>query len=465
MNFTQQYKFLRFVLSNEYLRKEVEQAYNDKINTDRVRDFNTQTLDLKGANPNIKLYPHQNAGVWRGVQKQATLFNVNVGGGKTFMGAAVALEQKRMGLINKTLIVSPKTLVGSWEKEIKTLYPNANILALDEKSFTKDNRAKFLAKIQVNDYDAVIMSAEQFKLIPKNPEKTIANLALRLSMVKSDYDESKKDKKNTQLKKQIGKLEKQIQKARATADTIKKDNLVTFNELGIDCLIVDEAHLYKNLSYETQKTRVLGLGPQNGSDKAFDMKIVTDDFNDSGKKLYFLTGTPIANSMCELYHMQSFLQPKWLEDKGFYNFDNWANTFGEDVTDIEMGAGGEPKLVTRFARFNNLKELSGGFREVNFYANNEDIEKAAGQNFIPKVETIKEVIPRNEAISELYGEPDENGEFPKGSLLYRFGHFQENIKENNPLRLTNIARKAAVDYRLIEDKPENDFEVSKINKI
>lgn len=458
-------KFLRFVLSNEDLRKEIEQAYNDKINTDRVRDFNTQTLDLKGANPNIKLYPHQNAGVWRGVQEQATLFNVNVGGGKTFMGAAVALEQKRMGLINKTLIVSPKTLVGSWEKEIKTLYPNANVLALDEKSFTKDNRAKFLAKIQVNDYDAVIMSAEQFKLIPKNPEKTIANLALRLSMVKSDYDESKKDKKNTQLKKQIGKLEKQIQKARATADTIKKDNLVTFNELGIDCLIVDEAHLYKNLSYETQKTRVLGLGPQNGSDKAFDMKIVTDDFNDSSKKLYFLTGTPIANSMCELYHMQSFLQPKWLEDKGFYNFDNWANTFGEDVTDIEMGAGGEPKLVTRFARFNNLKELSGGFREVNFYANNEDIEKAAGQNFIPKVETIKEVIPRNEAISELYGEPDENGEFPKGSLLYRFGHFQENIKENNPLRLTNIARKAAVDYRLIEDKPENDFEVSKINKV
>lgn len=458
-------KFLRFVLSNEDLRKEIEQAYNDKINTDRVRDFNTQTLDLKGANPNIKLYPHQNAGVWRGVQEQATLFNVNVGGGKTFMGAAVALEQKRMGLINKTLIVSPKTLVGSWEKEIKTLYPNANVLALDEKSFTKDNRAKFLAKIQVNDYDAVIMSAEQFKLIPKNPEKTIANLALRLSMVKSDYDESKKDKKNTQLKKQIGKLEKQIQKARATADTIKKDNLVTFNELGIDCLIVDEAHLYKNLSYETQKTRVLGLGPQNGSDKAFDMKIVTDDFNDSGKKLYFLTGTPIANSMCELYHMQSFLQPKWLEDKGFYNFDNWANTFGEDVTDIEMGAGGEPKLVTRFARFNNLKELSGGFREVNFYANNEDIEKAAGQNFIPKVETIKEVIPRNEVISELYGEPDENGEFPKGSLLYRFGHFQENIKENNPLRLTNIARKAAVDYRLIEDKPENDFEVSKINKV
>ena len=458
-------KFLRFVLSNEDLRKEIEQAYNDKINTDRVRDFNTQTLDLKGANPNIKLYPHQNAGVWRGVQEQATLFNVNVGGGKTFMGAAVALEQKRMGLINKTLIVSPKTLFGSWEKEIKTLYPNANVLALDEKSFTKDNRAKFLAKIQVNDYDAVIMSAEQFKLIPKNPEKTIANLALRLSMVKSDYDESKKDKKNTQLKKQIGKLEKQIQKARATADTIKKDNLVTFNELGIDCLIVDEAHLYKNLSYETQKTRVLGLGPQNGSDKAFDMKIVTDDFNDSGKKLYFLTGTPIANSMCELYHMQSFLQPKWLEDKGFYNFDNWANTFGEDVTDIEMGAGGEPKLVTRFARFNNLKELSGGFREVNFYANNEDIEKAAGQNFIPKVETIKEVIPRNEAISELYGEPDENGEFPKGSLLYRFGHFQENIKENNPLRLTNIARKAAVDYRLIEDKPENDFEVSKINKV
>lgn len=458
-------KFLRFVLSNEDLRKEVEQAYNDKINTDRVRDFNTQTLDLKGANPNIKLYPHQNAGVWRGVQEQATLFNVNVGGGKTFMGAAVALEQKRMGLINKTLIVSPKTLVGSWEKEIKTLYPNANILALDEKSFTKENRAKFLAKIQVNDYDAVIMSAEQFKLIPKNPEKTIANLALRLSMVKSDYDESKKDKKNTQLKKQIGKLEKQIQKARATADTIKKDNLVTFNELGIDCLIVDEAHLYKNLSYETQKTKVLGLGPQNGSDKAFDMKIVTDDFNDSGKKLYFLTGTPIANSMCELYHMQSFLQPKWLEDKGFYNFDNWANTFGEDVTDIEMGAGGEPKLVTRFARFNNLKELSGGFREVNFYANNEDIEKAAGQNFIPKVETIKEVIPRNEAISKLYGEPDEKGEFPKGSLLYRFGHFQENIKENNPLRLTNIARKAAVDYRLIEDKPENDFEVSKINKV
>ena len=181
MSLTQQYKFLRFVLSNEDLRKEVEQAYNDKINTDRVRDFNTQTLDLKEANPNIKLYPHQNAGVWRGVQEQATLFNVNVGGGKIFMGAAGALEQKRMGLINKTLIVSPKTLVASWKKEIKTLYPNANILALDEKSFTKDNRAKFLAKIQINDYDAVIMSADQFKLIPKNPEKTIANLALRLS--------------------------------------------------------------------------------------------------------------------------------------------------------------------------------------------------------------------------------------------------------------------------------------------
>lgn len=459
--------FVEYALGNKEIRNIIINSYNNIINTDAPRNYDGNNLILHGMNPNIKLRKHQSDGIWRGIGQKATLFNYQVGAGKTMVGAALAIEQKRMGLINKAVIVVPKHLIASWQKEFKNLYPNANVLALDENSLKPKNRKNFLAKIKLNNYDAIIMTKEQFKNIPKNPSAKITKY-LEIIETKenelakiNDGSKSERGKKRNQIKNSIKKIEDKIREIEKISEN-KNDNILSFEELGIDCLVVDEAHLFKNLYYETRKEKVLGLGSKEGSQLALDMSLVTDNFHKDGKKIYFLTGTPIANSLCEVYHMQRYLQPKWLSEKKFYNFDDWANTFGEDVTDYELGAGGEPKLVTRFSRFNNIENLVNGFKEVNDYVNADDIIKASG-NLIPKGKVIKVIAKRSPEVEKFYGIPDEKGKYPRDSLLYRFDNFLDDPIENHPLKLTNLARKAALDYRAIDNREEFDFKDSKIN--
>lgn len=460
--------FVEYSLARKDIREMIAKNYNEIINTDAARKFEGNHLSLKGINPNIELRKHQKDGIWRGIQSQNTLFNYKVGAGKTMLGVALAIEQKRMGLVNKPLIVVPNHLVASWRKEIKNLYPNANVLIANENALHPLNRKRFLAQAKMNDYELILMTMEQFKALPKNPQAQISKLLEIIEMKEetlSNLEYEKRTREANQVKKAIQKVESRIRKIEALAADISKENMLTFEELGIDCLIVDEAHKYKNLYYESDKQGVLGLGTKDGSMFAFDMSVVSDFFHQNDKKLYFLTGTPIANSLCEVYHMQRYLQPQWLSDKRIYNFDNWANTFGEDVTDFELGVGGEPKIVTRFSSFKNLTELTKGFDEINDYISNKDIEEAAGAELIPRAKFIKVVAPRSPEIAQLYGIPDSRGNYPEGSLLYRFEHFKDDPVLNNPLRLTSIARKAALDARMIVNDKKFDFKDSKINKM
>ena len=457
-------QFMQFVLSDLETQKIIAKAYNDTLNTDAKRDYGGNYLDLSKLGGGVELREHQKSAAWRGILNKSTLINHEVGSGKTMTGAVIALESKSMNLATKPMIIAPNHLLPSWEAELKRLYPDKNILIADHKSMNKNKREAFLSKIKLNDYDLIVIKESQFKLIKKNEQallnlerKRLAELTfLRDQAEKDDNAQSVRKLKNA-IKKQTEQIEKLLNK------TSKQDNMISFDELGVDCLIVDEAHSFKNLHFTSQKQKVLGLGNQVGSAKAKELYTITQAFHEENKKVVFLTGTPITNSLSEMYHMQRYLQPEWLEEKGLNTFDAWANTFGNDVSDYELDAGGSPKMVTRFSEFNNLQELVRGFGHVNDYVSREKIEESLGKNLIPKAQVEKIIAKRSPEVANFFGVADKFGNYPKDSLLYRFANFKEDPVLNNPLRLTSYARLASLDYRCIENNPAFDFADSKIN--
>lgn len=445
-------QFINFVLSNSELQKTIAQAYNEKLNTEAKKNYGENYLNLANINQDISLREHQKSAAWRGIVDRSTLINHEVGAGKTMTGTLIAIESKAMNLVNKPMIVVPNHLLPTWEAEVKKLYPNKNILIADHRSMNKDKREAFLSKIKLNDYDCIIIKESQFKLIKKNMQALLnleQNRLYELEDLKSEADSNKDMFLSKKLKNEIKNQTKLIDKL--LKEKNKSDNMLSFDELGVDCLIIDEAHHFKNLSFSTQKQKVLGLGNSAGSARAKELYTITQQFYEENKKVVFLTGTPISNSLSEMYHMQRYLQPDYLEQKGFDNFDAWANTFGNDVSDYELDAGGNPKMVTRFSEFNNLGELVGAFSAVNDYVSREKIEATQDTNLIPKAEIIN------------FGVPNEFGNYPQGSLLWRFENFKDDPIANNPLRLTSYARLASLDYRCIENKPQFDFADSKIN--
>lgn len=446
-------KFEEWIWDNVDRQKHLTQIYNEKFNSIVNREFDGSNLNFYGMNAEITLREHQKNAIARTLFGGNTLLAHEVGAGKTFEMIASAMESKRLGLCNKSLITVPKHIVEQFGKEFMTLYPNANILVATEKDFTPENRKKFISKIALENYDAVIISHSQFEKIPISlefQEKFIRNEIQQIEIAIKEI--SSKDTKSKITVKQLERTKKNLKtKLEKLNDQSKKDDVITFEELGVDKLYVDEAHLFKNLYFYTKMNNVAGI-PQTQANKSFDlfMKCRYLDGITNSKGVVFATGTPISNSMAELYTMQRYLQYDNLESVGFNFFDSWASTFGETVNAIEVAPDGNGfRSKTRFAKFKNIPELKAIFCEC------ADIKTADMLN-LPTPKANKYTVSTSP--SQL-----------QKDYIKNIGERADKIKDgmvdpsvDNMLLITNDGRKCALDMRLINPLlPEQ--EESKVN--
>ena len=402
-------------------------------------------------NPEIKLRPHQVNAIAHVLYGNNVLLAHEVGAGKTFEMVASAMESKRLGLCNKSLFVVPNHIIEQFASEFLQLYPSANILVATKKDFETKNRKKFCSRIATGDYDAVIIGHSQFEKIPMSIERQREQLEQQISDILKGIDMAKRERGENFTIKQLEKsrriLENKLEKLN-TQD--RKDDVVTFEELGIDKLFVDEAHNYKNLFLYTKMRNVGGIA-QTEAQKSSDlfMKCRYLDEITNGKGTVFATGTPVSNSMVELYTMQRYLQYDGLRNQGLEHFDNWASTFGETVTAIELAPEGTGyRSKTRFAKFHNLPELMALFKEV------ADIQTADTLNLpTPEVENHNIVVKPSEIQKDMVKELGERAE------QIRNGSVDASI--DNMLKITNEGRKLALDQRLINPLLE-DADTSKV---
>ncbi|EIP5070301.1 DEAD/DEAH box helicase family protein, partial [Campylobacter coli] len=462
-------EFIEWIYKDYDRRTDLENIYNERFNTNIEPLYNGEHLELPNFNANIKLKKHQKNAIYRAIQENSIIFDHQVGAGKTLVAICSVMEQKRMGLLNKPLIVVPNHLARQWNDEFYHAYTNANILVATNDDLKKDNREKFFSKITTNNFDAIIMTHSQFKLIPAPYE-----------VIKKQYEEDinileqtleKKQNDDNVMRYSVKDLEKRIENFKVKLSdlqtTHKKSKAIDFSELGIDALIIDEAHEFKNLLITTSMGDISGLGNLKGSQKAYDLYSKTQYIHEQNKKLYFLTGTPISNSITELYTLQRYIQPNILKEKGIQAFDSWASTFGEVTNAWELDSSGiNYKIVARFNKFKNVPELSTMYKSVADIVTNNDIMKYQ-KDFVPKLyndKPINIVAPRSEEIAEFIGIQDENGRWNEGSIVWRMEHQQDDITRNNLLACTTDARKAGLDFRLINPHCD-DYANSKINKL
>jgi len=442
--------FKEWVWSDDSRRERLCRLYNDTFNHTRVRTFNGDHLTLPGASGAIQLHGHQKAGVWRILQTPNTLLAHVVGAGKTFTMVAAAMELKRLGLARKPMFAVPNHMLGQFSTELLTLYPGANILVAGKEDFESQNRKKLFSRIATGNWDAVIVTHSGFERIPlarETQERFFEEQLHELEMIKRQHADSS----NRRLVKEIEKAKKRLEaKLQALAAEHKKDNTLTFEELGVDRVFVDEAHYFKNLFYVTKMTRIAGL-PQTASERAFDMYLKVRHIQslNSGGGVVFATGTPIANSMAEMFTMQRYLQPEDLKKHNLHHFDSWAATFGEPVTAMELSPDGAGyRLNTRFARFINVPELMQKFRQ------SADVQTAAMLNLPrPKLEGEKPAIRNAPATEELK-------EFVQSlaARAERLKNGRVDPSVDNMLKITSEGRKAALDLRLMKpaapDEPQ-----------
>ncbi|EPQ8143304.1 helicase-related protein, partial [Campylobacter jejuni] len=371
--------------------------------------------------------------------------------------------------LNKPLIVVPNHLARQWNDEFYHAYTNANILVATNDDLKKDNREKFFSKITTNNFDAIIMTHSQFKLIPAPYEVIKKQYEEDINILEQTLEKKRND--DNVMRYSVKDLEKRIENFKVKLSdlqtTHKKSKAIDFSELGIDALIIDEAHEFKNLLITTSMGDISGLGNLKGSQKAYDLYSKTQYIHEQNKKLYFLTGTPISNSITELYTLQRYIQPNILKEKGIQAFDSWASTFGEVTNAWELDSSGiNYKIVARFNKFKNVPELSTMYKSVADIVTNNDIMKYQ-KDFVPKLyndKPINIVAPRSKEIAEFIGIQDENGRWNEGSIVWRMEHQQDDITRNNLLACTTDARKAGLDFRLINPHCD-DYANSKINKL
>ena len=443
--------FLDWVWQEPERREKLTRLYNDRFNSIRPREYDGSHLNFVGMNPEIKLRPHQVNAIAHVLYGNNVLLAHEVGAGKTFEMVASAMESKRLGLCNKSLFVVPNHIIEQFASEFLQLYPSANILVATKKDFETKNRKKFCSRIATGDYDAVIIGHSQFEKIPMSIERQREQLEQQISDILKGIDIAKRERGENFTIKQLEKsrriLENKLEKLN-TQD--RKDDVVTFEELGIDKLFVDEAHNYKNLFLYTKMRNVGGIA-QTEAQKSSDlfMKCRYLDEITNGKGTVFATGTPVSNSMVELYTMQRYLQYDGLRNQGLEHFDNWASTFGETVTAIELAPEGTGyRSKTRFAKFHNLPELMALFKEV------ADIQTADTLNLpTPEVENHNIVVKPSEIQKDMVKELGERAE------RIRNGSVDANI--DNMLKITNEGRKLALDQRLINPLLE-DADTSKV---
>ena len=444
-------EFAEWIWKNPERRERLVKSYNEQFNSIRPREYDGSHILFDGMNPEISLRTHQINAIARILYGGNTLLAHEVGAGKTFEMVAAAMESKRLGLCNKSLFVVPNHIVEQFGQEFLQLYPSANILVTTKKDFETANRKKFCSRIATGDYDAVIISHSQFEKIPMSVERQIEMIRREIEDITLGIEDLKRNNGEKFSIKQMMKTKKTLETKMAKLnDTSRKDDVITFEELGVDRIFVDEAHYYKNLYLYTKMRNVGGIA-QTEAQKSSDlyMKCRYLDEITGGKGVIFATGTPISNSMVELYTMQRYLQYNELAKRNLQQFDAWASTFGETVTAIELSPEGTGyRAKTRFAKFYNLPELMAMFKEV------ADIQTADMLNLpVPKANYHNVVIEPSDIQKDLVKELSERAEKVRNKMV--------DSSIDNMLKITNDGRKLALDQRLSNDLLE-DFEKSKV---
>lgn len=444
--------FQDWVWADPERREILCKLYNEKFNSIRPREYDGSHITFSGMNPEIELREHQRNAVAHILYGGNTLLAHAVGAGKTYEMVAAAMESKRLGLCNKSLFVVPNHLTEQWAAEFLQLYPAANILVATKKDFETKNRKRFCGRIATGDYDAVIIGHSQFEKIPMSIERQRAILERELNEIVDGIAELKRNRGENFSVKQLQKSKKSIEtKLKKLNDQSRKDDVVTFEELGVDRLFIDESHYYKNLFLYTKMRNVGGIA-QTEAQKSSDlyMKCRYLDEITGGRGTVFATGTPISNSMVELYTIQRYLQYNTLVKNNLQHFDAWASAFGETVTAVELKPEGTGyRTKTRFSRFFNLPELMAMFKEV------ADIKTADMLDLpVPKANYHNIAVKPSDMQKEMVASLAERAEKVRSGMV--------NASVDNMLKITNDGRKLALDQRMINDMLP-DFEGSKVN--
>ena len=445
-------EFKEWIFKDMSRRETLCKIYNERFNSIRPREYDGSHIQFVGMNPEIKLMEHQKNAVAHILYGNNTLLAHCVGAGKTFQMIAAGMESKRLGLAQKSLYVVPNHLLEQWGSDFLRLYPGANILVATKKDFEPANRKRFCSRIATGDYDAVIIGHSQFEKIPLSRERQIVLLEDQIADITYSIEAAKEETGQQYTVKQMEKTKKTLKaKLEKLNDQTRKDDVVTFEQLGVDRLFVDESHYYKNLFLYTKMRNVAGIS-QTDAQKSSDMfmKCRYMDEITGGKGITFATGTPVSNSMTELYTIMRYLQYDTLMNMGMGHFDSWAATFGETVTAIELSPEGTGyRAKTRFARFFNLPELISIFKEA------ADIQTADMLNLpVPEAEYINEVLKPSEKQKEMVEAFSERAEQVRGGAV--------DPRVDNMLKITNDGRKCALDQRLLNDMLPDAGE-SKVN--
>ena len=450
-------KFKEWLFAEPERRQKYVEYYNETFNNIRLREYDGSHLQFPGMNPAIELKPHQKNAVARILLGGNTLLAHCVGAGKSFEMMAACMEQKRLGLANKTIMVVPKPLIGQTASEFLRLYPSANILVATERDFEKSRRKQFVSRIATGDFDCIIMSHSQFEKIPISAERKERMLNEQIDEISYAIDEMKERNGERwtvkQMESQKKKLEEQL---KSLSDESRKDDLITFEELGVDSIMVDEAHNFKNLAIFSKMNNVSGIS-SSGAKKSTDMQLkcqYLSEIND-GRGIVFATGTPISNTMCEMYVMQLYLQKAALEEMGIYHFDSWAANFGEVTTALELTVEGSGfRFKSRFNKFTNLPELMNIFREV------ADVQTADMLDLdVPALRGGKPIIVESEPDWYVKQVMED---FVVRAERIRGGGVDPSV--DNFLKITHEARLLGTDARLIDkDAPNNPD--GKLNKV
>lgn len=446
-------EFKNWIFNDQERRNRLVKLYNEKFNSIRNREYDGSNLTFEGMGEGIDLYEHQRNAIARILYGGNSLLAHVVGAGKTFEMVASSMEAKRLGMCTKSLFVVPNHLTGQIGREFMQLYPSANIMVADKKDFEPKNRKRFIGKIATGEYDAVIIGHSQFEKIPMSKEYQQKHIQDQIDEIINYVEEYKHDRNQNFTVKELQKTRKKLEaRLEKLNDDFKKDDVITFEELGVDKLIVDEAHNYKNLYLYTKMRNVAGIG-QSEAFKSSDMfmKCRYMDEMTNGKGIVFATGTPVSNSMTELYTMQRYLQYDDLKKNGLEHFDSWASTFGETQSAFELSPEGTGyRVKTRFSKFYNLPELMSMFKEV------ADIQTADMLN-LPTPEAHYEVVktmPSDEQKEILKGLSERADKVRNGEV---------EPEEDNMLKITNDGKKLALDQRLINpllpDNPDSKVNV------
>ena len=446
-------EFKNWIFNDQERRNRLVKLYNERFNSIRNREYDGSKLSFEGMNTKIDLRPHQRNAIARSLYGGNALLAHVVGSGKTFEMVASAMESKRLGMCSKSLFVVPNHLTGQIGREFMQLYPSANIMVADKKDFEPKNRKRFIGRIATGEYDAVVIGHTQFEKIPMSKEYQEKHIQDQIDEIINYVEEYKHDRNQNFTVKQLEKTKKKLEtRLEKLNDDFKKDDVITFEELGVDKLFVDEAHNYKNLYLYTKMRNVAGIG-QSEAFKSSDMfmKCRYMDEMTGGKGIVFATGTPVSNSMTELYTMQRYLQYESLKKNNLEHFDSWASTFGETQSAFELSPEGTGyRVKTRFSKFYNLPELMSMFKEV------ADIQTADMLN-LPTPEAHYEVIKTL---------PSEEQKEILKSLSERADDVRNRVvepDEDNMLKITNDGKKLALDQRLINpllpDNPDSKVNV------